>query len=1304
MAEDYDVSPRGRLYPASAAAAARAGEGRLDPIPDFNIGASVSGTGDEGDSGSLGDDAQLIPDFEGVGEHKPAGLCSPPASPLEPFGIKAPSTPMSSSFGLSPASHLRPPVPGAASRSPLLRALGRGAMLADRRPSAASIISNNSDRSRGSRQNASIIGLIRDLYIANLDMPRWNETEDVPEYETWPPEMDAQVRTLLKDVTEPPHEGMLDRADTYQMLQKEIAEASHAVQDVWRNVLKLYDVAMKGKVDALLALGDAQSKIYEQQQNATRAQEAMREESERNEDLHRTAELFEAENNELRQQIARLEERNQTLATASAMLETRCAELETAQQTQREVLEDVVAGWEPLDETAASRSPTGGRDDHDAWSQRIRDALDDARAAAVVNNARYRELQDRYDELKAAADEARKQPRLQGTLSRGNSGLELRVKELELRNQALKAELNAERALSLKRNQEDTQLMIDLPDQYAALERKLEQLKQKLDEQGAEAALAHAGYKQGVDSIETSVQYLHAMLARILGGLGRDPGLPPLPRNAQQPLLPTQVIRDMVDSQLKAVEVNRAVLDQLTARFDGTVERVSKEMAEVNATHVKQIQEFWAELERAIVAAEGLDEERKQAEKRLASVEREKALLQCELDALRQQAPSEWSNSKDIGEQASQPSIYIGAANATSQRSWRSQTSFLSSPGSHYSFRGLGHITFPGGEYEIEYLLGVRRLLAKLKADLAQMANEDSNDKDAKIAIRGCLNQLHIMLDGLKSLDPNTPTEDLIAAFAGFLEEHLANDSEIDLWSIQIDLRVHDMHFRALLKLEQYTSKPSDSEGDLLRGIEKKISAVQGLQMEQSRLLEQYETYRARRPDQPLSSRRSREAVRLVGTFLEKAGDTWSLQAPAGREGTAAMAQCIAQIQQLTADSFMEEKRRELQDGIRIQEVQLAELEQKRSRIMKLVALGRRQLEAFHRLQKRPGNTASKVDERWKVAFKAHIDRHERELLREHVFFGRRIQQLDEKRAKTQAFLDSEAASDRHRAEQILTETLLRIQASALPSQHGEAACFCTLLRCLFPRIYYSTVKGGCCAGGRTAPSGAEKTISSEAILPSSCHGHHGHGALSMSWGPWISICRILTSFAWLLMLVLVQPSNVFATIAFLLSIPLGLPGYIYRLASYALSYTYFHIRRLLLLRRFHTSLQEAESQEEDAQKNLPQPRLQPPKLDWPHQIPPPASTMVGSAVTLLLAYAWLSYVAVLAERRIWMADNDWRYAYVADLTAAKASCPTYLAWSPVRVDYRLVTQPLWVWFSEGVHRLFEWKRPLICLLELSAT
>jgi hypothetical protein len=183
----------------------------------------------------------------------------------------------------------------------------------------------------------------------------------------------------------------------------------------------------------------------------------------------------------------------------------------------------------------------------------------------------------------------------------------------------------------------------------------------------------------------------------------------------------------------------------------------------------------------------------------------------------------------------------------------------------------------------------------------------------------------------------------------------------------------------------------------------------------------------------------------------------------------------------------------------------------------------------------------------------------------------------------------------------------------------------------------------------------------------------------------------VLTSCVWLVFLLLIQPYNLWTTASFLLACLLSLPIYLLRLATYTYAYARHRIRTRT---RQHRQRQRHHPQHSITQTQTQTPPPPPPPPKFPTPTPPPipaASTITGALLSLFLVYAWLAYVAVLVERRIWIGNNDWRYAYVLDVTSGKPL--PYPGWSPARVDFRLALEPVWVLFAEGVHGLFEWGR-----------
>jgi hypothetical protein len=145
-----------------------------------------------------------------------------------------------------------------------------------------------------------------------------------------------------------------------------------------------------------------------------------------------------------------------------------------------------------------------------------------------------------------------------------------------------------------------------------------------------------------------------------------------------------------------------------------------------------------------------------------------------------------------------------------------------------------------------------------------------------------------------------------------------------------------------------------------------------------------------------------------------------------------------------------------------------------------------------------------------------------------------------------------------------------------------------------------------------------------------------------------------------------------------------AVPGFLAHLVTFSYAYLLFHFRRL---RRFFATATCTAT----ATATSPPKFLYKPQVEAAINLIPPfpeASEIVGSVVTLFLVYAWLCYVAVVVERRIWTGGNDWRFAYLLDLKRTDDSMLPYAGWSPVSVDWRWVVEPVWGRVEDAVHRL----------------
>jgi hypothetical protein len=1135
--------------------------------------------------------------------------------------------------------------------------------------------------------------------VENPEILGSNESADDSIHEPWPLDTMTRIRELLPQITEPPRVGLLERADFMQLLEAHTGNEARILA-LWERLMVCYDVAMRGRRAALLALADAYNKTEEEEERDMELKQKLRALTEEKEDLIRNIEVHEARDWQQQKQIANLEDNNRILLRDGSAFKARYERITAAQEKQLEELEVTIARWEASTGVPTTRWAPRDKDDHETRFQSVRRALEEAREATAMSNARNRLLQDKCNALEQAVAEIVQRPKSQEMSPSVVSELESRSTQLELQNQVLKNELEAERARAAEREKKHADLVARLTSQSevqpqqqeagddrltneaalyrekcASLERTVDELQQKIADQAVKAAHDKQEYKANMEELENTINDLHATITGAIGGLDNAPAASSSSGNVQAPLLPEEVIRDIEAAQLQTIQSNQAVMDEIRATINALVEQVTAEMADAKAAHLEGAQQILEELRKLTVTADSWIQDHQ-------TLEENQGLIHGELDALRQLAQSNLHTFQEIGQQVQRQSSQVEAAKTISQQS----THFEQRPGLLYFSRSKG-LTLDASDNEIAYLEAVASLISRMKVPREGTAGLDA-------ATRSWADELSLLQQGLSAVEPDTPAEDLMAEFASDVDSFLEQGVENDPTMFYAVLDNYDKLFDGLLKLQSYIPQPPAAEQELLdkieKKIEKKIDAAEEVRERHARLMMEYQAQQAQHPPHVLNSDQSAELLRLVSDFLETTGGKWNWSAPADQETLASVEELYLQIQKALVHPSLMERRRELLAGIARQEAQLAELQEDIPKVKAQADDMAQRLAAFDRLQLKGRGGQTPDDQALDKAFRAGLKRHETRLRREQHYNQARHDRLEAKRVDVQDFLNKETVLDRHRAQRLLAETLLRLQSSGPPGQHNDAICFCTLLRYFFPRAYYSNITDGCCGGGeeKLIPSSASPDAThndgGSAVVPS-CHGnHHGHGLLG-STPIWTSLCHILTAFAWLVFLVLVQPHTLLTTLAYLQSLLLTLPIYLYRLTAHTASRAR---HRLLRARRVRPS-QAAAWTRELLSSSARQLKLQRPKLALPPV--PEASTLVSAAVFSFLLYAVLSYVAVAVERRIWMGDNDWRYAYVLDITSGRPL--PYPGWLPMRVDYRLVTQRVWIWFAEGVHGFFEWRR-----------
>ncbi|KAL2161323.1 hypothetical protein VTH06DRAFT_8544 [Thermothelomyces fergusii] len=1205
----------------------------------------------------------------------------------------------------------------------------------------------------GSQHGRTRTSVATDWRIA--DRPHDTESHDIylsnPEVLTrlthapWPVETENTVRLLMRQVTEPPRIGLLQKIDVGSDLQMYMEDASSQVRGRWERLLSCYDVAMMGRNLALSVLVDASSRFYEAEELEQQSQEQMRALAKKNEDLEMAIKYVESQNQHQQKQIAKLKERNRTLAKEGV---ARHAEYNKALRR----LEDMLAAWEETLGVPITRPTTAGPGGDPL--EDICHGLNEVYVASRTRNAHYRQLQDKYDALvQETAERSRGRPSREISPSpMSDPGSEPTAREGEddaagndpeegrAHPDSPTASQGGSQAARHHQDEENDRLREEIAfwrSKCADLECTIDQLEQRLAIPGLEVAYAEKSERASLGTIEDSRRFLSSAAFRPLAdelGTGllsqsTQPSLPSLPQSTQpslssppplpslpqstQPsllhgdvvgdietsqsqimhpsqhsrssllhgdvirdmetsqsqsmppgqhswpsLLPRDLIREIEAAQLQTIQSTQGVMDEIKAAIDELVGRVSTEMAQAKELHRLEARQILEDLQKLSLSADAWSREHQK-------LEENHGLLRDELDALQRAVRlNEQQQQRSASERRNGPQ----PVSAVIPRSTSSSASSSYEPSVVLSFDASTH--------EMLYLHLVRLLIQKMRAPPSQ------NQMGPDTAVPKWLNHLYCLQHELNSVDPNTPTENLMAKFGTELKMLLSYGIEKNPRPYYSTVEYYDKLFHSLQELGSYVPKPPGSERQLLKKIRDGISAAEQAQETHERLEQEHEAWRAQHPRLPLSAGQLAEVLRLAGGFLEAAGSDWNQDSPETRESAAAMEELLGQIQEVMADQYLLERRRALRDGIKKQGDQLAELREGIPAIGARVDDMMEQMAAFDRLQLRGYTGTTRDARRVDMTFRAGLKRHEMRLRREQQASQARCDELEAGRARFQEFLDQQALADRRLAEHVLTQALLRLQSAGAPGQHGSAACFCTLLRHYLPRAYYSAITGGCCAGGRQMQIAMSSSSAHESERGAWCHGHHGHGVLASPGQLWTSLCHVLTSLTWLLFLLLTQPHRVRQTASFVLSSLLAVPIYLYRLIAHAVLRLRLRLRRPL---------------------GGPSPPPPLPRLALPTV--PPASTLVGAALALLGLYGWLAYVAVAVERRIWLGNNGGlRFAYALDVGAAgRGGCgcggacrSPYPAWSPLQVDFRLAAHPAWAWFENRVHSLWSWDRRVV--------
>lgn len=1034
-------------------------------------------------------------------------------------------------------------------------------------------------------------------YLYNPNFPQWSD--DDWSYHPWPPETDDEVAYILDRIAEPPHEGMLERADPNLWRCNITESSSDEGHRMWENLMYFYDNAMTGRIRALNALIAAHRKIRHQDDNLKYLERNLTDFHEEIGQLRKELKGAEEEHARQQERIAGLKSENTRLKSHSLSLETKNQEVLTAMEDQIASQDRIIAKWESLG------------DARQAWSDADIDSPERERRFRAVEAVLKREKADAAN-AKAQCD------RLQEKYNGLKEDLKAAIESAK--------RLRGENASLLKEAQDSKAMTVHW-------ESQVQSLASQIDDKKMHARAQERKYQHEVERLTAEL----AGLEERLGDITAAQRTPESPRSKSTGSFASPTGRTLAEE----LEGLMGTLDSFGEQHGGMVHGDSEMESHLNSLRMQLLS------------------------------------LQQAVQGISQRVHNQLSQAQAI--KATFDSGDIEDASATAAPSER---------------RGgdLSDLSIGPHDVVIRALEEAVGLISQLRADLLSSKPTEAAQKP--------IGKLQAIIEQLESVAPHAAATPLIP-LKQFLKESVDKGVGNEPTAAEIAvLNRHEEELRKLLQAQRDELQDYDDDKRILESIWDKLKNLKEQQGMQEKLLNEYEVHCAEHPRGPLSAIQSQELRRLAN---DSVGINSQIGRSNGGQGSQGVVEVLlARIQELTADEYLIARRRQLEDGLKQLNAQRTEVEAEVTRLFDLIDDIHAQTKALDGLQEKQPVEAS-ADTEFDENYRTRLAQREERLRHGNYYNHGRVTVLADHCSRVTTFLKNEADLDRHHAQELLNEVLVNIQVASRPGRHGEAICFCSLVRVLFPRIYYSALNGACCAGGGlTTPyapalsststntgtgTGTTHAGTTPPAGASSCHGHHGHGPLALSGRLYTFVCRVLTSFAWLVLLVLIQPYNLYTTAAFLLSALLGLHGYLYRLARHT-------TRRRLRGGRSVLPLPDELHPVRAARRALA-------AAAAAAGGPPAPSAIVGSALTLFLLFAWLSYVAVTVERRIWLGENDWRLAYLRDLEAAAMASSgggatgrevagyPYPAWSPLRVDYRLLAEPMWASFESAVHRWF---------------
>ncbi|KAH6630307.1 hypothetical protein B0J18DRAFT_96699 [Chaetomium sp. MPI-SDFR-AT-0129] len=757
----------------------------------------------------------------------------------------------------------------------------------------------------------------------------------------------------------------------------------------------------------------------------------------------------------------------------------------------------------------------------------------------------------------------------------------------------------------------------------------------------------------------------------------------PAPASAAgfSPVIPRTTIEEIEEAQLANIVFTRTAMEAIKAIINNLADKVVMEMAETKELRIEDGEQLLEEIQNIGMLAESWAEKHN-------DMEENQSLINDQLRSLRETVQENQNTFREIEEQAGSQVLRIEAAN--------------DSPfgGNGY---GIDNLTsevvaeqFPVEAYD-ETVFGAHQVeIDTLKSILANIYQMEAplGDQPLDQAVRVWLRNLYLLQQHLDKEVPYTPTGDQLSQFRRDLRNQMARGIENDITMFYGTVARYKKEFDSLLRLDEYVSEPPKWEKKLLEDIRKRIEDAESFADTKLQMWNRLKIDPTQRPAS-LSNFKQSKIFQAVGEFLGHGGGSgpeqtigfYKHETETAELDFDVVAKLVTRISELVVPPAQLKHRRMLRHKLQHQGRLLADLDRYLPKLGDRAKDLLERLETYDRLKDR--GYMKKTDELEEVdkAFRDKLQRHEYLIRRDYQNIQTRRDRLKEGRAKAQAALDKSMEDGLRLAERMLILALLKIR-SPRGSEHNDSACFCLLLRHFFPSVYYSTITDGCCAqtttanaaGPLNAPNVAGQLTAPPQPQGQLCQGHHSHGVFPSPGALWTTLCHILTFVTWVIFLFLTEPERVGNTILFVCSAIDAVSNYIYRLVIHIFT----RVRLQILRQRYRFNTSE--------QTSLPPPP-EPPHLNLP-AIPPP-SALLNAALLLFTGFTLITYVAVEVERRVWLGDNDWRFAYVLDITSGKPL--PYPAWSPVLVDYRLAMDPVKEWLAQRLHDdFFTWRRRVV--------